>query len=137
MSGRRFARPASYYLTLFDAAQPTQDETKVEFALDLDEGETLLSLPLAGEAAQPEALRAARSILSQLAELDAAARTFLFARPGWPYGDDACLWLLIVEGDNARLCYHQESVNDEQVVGFRRKGDLWHLIGMDPRWRGK
>jgi len=136
MTGRPFGRPSSYHLALFDAAQPKLYNAKAEFILDLDgDDEMILSLPLAGKVVQPDALEAARSILSQLAELDAAACAFLLTLPNWPYGDDANLWLLIVEGDNARFCYHPWNVNDEQVVGFRRQGDRWHLIGMDPRCR--
>lgn len=135
-NGRPFRQPSSHYLELFDAAQPKLYEAEAEFTLDLDEDELILSLPLVGRVIRPDALDAARSIMSQLAELDAAACAFLFALPGWPYGNDAYLWLLMVEDDNVRFCYHQHSVNDEQVVGFRREENRWHMIGIDRRWRG-
>ena len=87
MTGRPFGRPSSCYLALFDAAQPKLFNGEAEFTLDLDEDEMTLSLPLAGKVVQPDALEAARSILSQLAELDAAACALLFALPHKPYGN--------------------------------------------------
>jgi hypothetical protein len=44
---------------------------------------------------------------------------------------------LLVQSDNVRFCYAQESVNDEQVIGFSRDGDDWVLRGPDPRFRGE
>ncbi|MES2444357.1 MAG: hypothetical protein V4574_16135 [Pseudomonadota bacterium] len=127
-----------HYRALFDVA-PIRfypGEAEIEIALD---GEGLaVSLEAWDGEADAAAMEAARSVLSQLAELDAQASGYLFAIPGWPYGEDARLWLLLVQSDNVRFCYAQNEVNDEQVIGFSRQGaDGWRLQGPDPRRRGK
>jgi len=133
----RFAHPSSRYLALFDAAQPKFSADEVEFDITLDDDELTVALPSADGEIPREAVEAAREILAQLGELDALATAFLFELPGWPYGRDARLWLLLVQPDNVRFCYAQASVNDEQVVGFARQGGEWTLIGHDSRFRAK
>jgi hypothetical protein len=105
--------------------------------IELDGDDLTISLPAQEGVADPTAMAAARSVISQLAELDTQASAYLFALPQWRYGDDAGLWLLLVQSDNVRFCYAQSSVNDEQVVGFTRRGDAWILQGRDPRFRGE
>ena len=136
MSAVRLAHPSAHYLALFEAA-PIRfypNEAEIEVALDSDP--LTLSLPAEDRVADPDAMAAARSVMARIAELDALASGYLFASPGWPYGDDARLWLLLVQPDNVRFCYAQNSVNDEQVIGFAREGDDWVLTGPDPRRRG-
>lgn len=134
----RLSRPASDYVAAFDAATPRRYPGEAEFTLDLDADELTVAVPF-DEEGEPDAraIGTARSLLADLAELDRQAAGFLFSLEGWPYREDALLWLLIVEHDNARFCYRQESVNDEQVVGFRRDEAGWTLVGMDPRFRGQ
>lgn len=138
MADLRLAQPGAYYVALFDAASPRLYPGEAEFTLDLDGEELTITVPRDDEGEPDGAAReAARSVLAQLGDLDRQAATFLFSLEGWPYREDALLWLLLVERDNVRFCYRQESVNDEQVVGFRREEAGWTLIGMDPRFRGK
>ena len=137
MAEHRFARPAAYYVAAFDAAVPRLYPGEAEVEIELDGDELTITLPLDDGEPDGEARLTARSVLGQLGELDRQAASFLRTLEGWPYGDDALLWLLIVERDNARFCYRQESVNDEQVVGFRRGDAGWTLIGIDPRFRGE
>ncbi|MCW3836793.1 hypothetical protein ACFQ1E_12050 [Sphingomonas canadensis] len=135
MTGAALSYPAQ-----FDAASPRFYPGEAEFDIERAEGVLTLSLPVADDAPLPDAVDAARSLLGGLDALDGEARAWLRAQPGWPYGDDALLWLVLVEGERARFCYRQESVNDEQVIGFARvgggQGGDWRLTGPDPRHRG-
>jgi hypothetical protein len=137
MDRSRLDLPGAYYVGLFDAAGVRLYPGEAEVTIILDNDELTVAVPLDDGAPDGEAMAAARSVLAQLGELDRHAARFLFSLDGWPYGEDALLWLLIVERDNARFCYRQESVNDEQVVGFRREEGGWALIGLDPRFRGE
>lgn len=138
MEKRRLAHPDDHYLASFNTAVVRLHPGEAELDIDLDDDEELtIVLPLSNGQADEEAKLTDRSALARLSELDREAVGFLRSLEGWPYEDDALLWLLIVERDNVRLCYHQASVNDEQVVGFRFGGAEWALIGMDPRFRRK
>ena len=137
MVDHRFTHSTSRYAELFDLAVPRFYPREAEIVIDLDGEELTISLPVADGEPDGEASATARSVLLELGELDRQAAAFLFALDGWPYGEDALLWLLLVERDNVRFCYRQEAVNDEQVVGFRRDEAGWRLIGIDPRFRGQ
>lgn len=103
----------------------------------LDDGDELsVHLSAIDGEAEVDAIAAARSALAQLKDLDARATGYLFDLPNWPHGDDARLWLLIVQHDNVRLCYSQVGVNDEQAIGFTLANGEWVLQGHDPRHRG-
>ncbi|MCA1198942.1 hypothetical protein K9B35_13275 [Sphingomonas sp. R647] len=123
------------YLAAFDAASPRLYPGEAEYELERGTWSITLSLPVIDDTVVPEAIDSSRSLLSRLGALDREAAAWLRAQPGWPYADDAVLWLLIVEPTNARFCYRQETANDEQVVGFRREADDWVLTGPDPRFR--
>lgn len=124
------------YRAIFDAAVPRYYPGEAEFEIVRKGEELTPSLPAEDGAAHPEAMEAARSMLACLDALDARASAYLQALPGWPYGDDMLLWLLLIQPDNVRFCYRQASVNDEQVIAFVRDGDDWTLTGPDPRFRG-
>lgn len=126
----------SDYLAAFDATSSKPYPGEAEYEIERDGEELTLSLPASDDAVDSAAIDAARSLLPHLDALDAQATAYLRATPGWPYGDDALLWLLIVEPDNVRFCYRQASVNDEQVIGFARSAGGWTLTGPDPRFRG-
>lgn len=132
------------YVARFDAAVPKFFGREAEYEIQRDGEPLTLSLPKsesddfdAEDTADPESLDAARSLLAQLDALDRQAKDWLIATPGWQYGDDVHLWLLLVQPDNIRFCYNQWSVNDEQVIGFTRDADDWALQGPDPRFRGE
>jgi hypothetical protein len=136
MPGSRLAHPSSHYRALFDAAPAKFYPREAEFEIDLDGEALTISVPASERMADAAALDAARSVLAQLGELDGQAFAHLQALPGWPYGADAGLWLLLVQPDNVRFCYAQDEVNDEQVIGFASEGAGWVLRGIDPRARG-
>lgn len=109
-----------------------QDGDALEVVLAAECGAELV---FAYPSALPDARNRVKARLRDLLALDDEAFAFLSAQPGWAYGEDAVLWLVIEDRDTLRLCYQQERVNDEQVVGFERRGDGWALAGFDPRWR--
>ena len=120
---------------MYDVGEPTLSLDEVEFEIDFRDDLLSLSLPRVGDEAEPCALIAARSILRHLDALEREAVGFLRSLPSWPYGDDARLWLVIVRANDARFCFQQRAVNDEQVVGFVADDGGWQLMGLDPRWR--
>lgn len=123
------------YRAAFDAATPRFYPGEAEYELEREGWSLTLSLPAIDGEVVPGAIAAAHSLLPRISALDREATTWLRAQPGWPYGDDSVLWLILVEQGNVRFCYRQETVNDEQVIGFRREGDDWVLTGPDPRFR--
>lgn len=123
------------YLAAFDAATPRFYPDEAEYELERGGWSLTLSLPVIDGAVVPAAIDSVHSLLPRIDALDREATAWLCAQPGWPYGDDAMLWLVLVEPENVRFCYRQEAVNDEQVLGFRREGDSWVLTGPDPRFR--
>src|SRR5688500_2126215 len=135
MTGIRLRHASPHYLSLLDAAGVKIYADEAEVLIDLDGDDLTISLPVVDGSADAKAMEIARSALAQLGELDGQAATFLFSLQGWPYEEDAVLWLLIAERDNVRFCYQQRSVNDEHVVGFKRDEEAWTLIGLDPRFR--
>lgn len=135
MGGPRLDAPGPHYVDLFDAAEIRLYGKEAEFTFPAAGDELTLTLPVDDGAPEPASVEAARSALARLPALNAEAAAWLRASPGWPYGDDILLWLILVEHDNVRLCFRQERVNDEQVIGFRREADSWLFTGPDPRFR--
>jgi len=122
--------------TTYDLGEPKLSLDEVEFQIEFRDDVLSLSLPRIGDEAEPGALIAARSLLLQLDAFEQQALEFLHSMPGWPHGDDARLWLVMVTAIDARFCFQQFAVNDEQVVGFAADDRTWRLTGLDPRWRG-
>lgn len=123
------------YLAQFEAAAPRRFNREIEYEIERGGEELAISLPIEDGQAPAAAIASARSVLAELDALDGAAKAYLFDLPGWPHGDDADLWLLLVRPGDVRLCYAQSSVNDEQVVGFSHTDDGWTLAGLDSRLR--
>jgi hypothetical protein len=131
MTGRRHRQ--TDWLPLLETAAILHEDGRVLVDLTAPDREALL---LAFPSGTADPLDRARALLDNLWELDDRAFAFLAAQQGWPYGDDAVLWLVLCDADSLRLCYQQYGVNDEQVIGFTLVGERWDLSGHDPRFRG-
>ena len=136
MGSLRLDAPGSHYVDLFDAAGFRLYPGEAEATFLVHGDELTVALPVEDGAPEPASVEAARAVLAVLPELHDQAVAYLLGLPGWPYGDDLLLWIVLVQPDNVRLCFRQESVNDEQVIGFRREADGWAFTGPDPRQRG-
>ncbi len=137
MRDRLRSHPSPHFSALFDAAEAKVYDAEAEITLAVGDGALTISIPAIGGVLDSAAFGVARSVLSQVAELDAQASSHLMELPEWAYGGDLVLWLLIVQDDNVRFCYQQTGVNDEQVVGFTLDDGIWVLRGSDPRFRGE
>jgi hypothetical protein len=124
------------YIALFNAAPVRMfdegDEPEAEVKLSLAERDLVISLSVNDGRIADDLLETARSVLSNLAQRDTEARSYLYASSSWPYEEEAVLSLIIIERSNAaRFCYEHPECNDEQVVGYKHAAGTWRIYGLD------
>lgn len=133
------AHDASHYLNLFDSAPifPVRPELSRRFgwsdqqSAKVGEGDLAFDIYMnaANGVVAPDQLKAARSILSQIVEMDDAAR----AIPTDLDHDEVLARIKLIDANNVRFRYFATAVNTEWDVSFTLNANgAWECTGIVP-----